>query len=602
MNFYIKDSTTPVPGLAALEGEAPVGEFSWTNVAKTATGYKLVTSPVQPTNMMITAAGPNVKNVYYEVDETQKFDYKVNFYIKDSTTPVPGLAALEGEAPVGEFSWTNVAKTETGYKLVTSPVQPTNMMITAAGPNVKNVYYEVDETQKFDYKVEFVKMVNGSKEDLEPSITETFNVEADVTASPKNIPGYTLVGFGTNPENYGNFVDNKFNAKMPGENLTVTYIYEENENIAISYLSESLTKGTVTLDTESIAPATGAPKGSEAKPADGYVFTHWTNSNGDTVATGEDNKHYTPVKNAATEVFEADTYTAHFTERGDLSYKVEYYFDGKLGETVTQDNVKFGTDIAYTTTDRSYNNQNYVFEKTEGPKTVGADSGQNLLKVYYTLDATGSEKPGTPDGVPDKFQITIRYEANANGSVSGTTVEVHTIQDFERDAQTGEITTVGPVRPATPNANVTTTANSRYAFDYWSIRGNADKKYNSTDDLKKEAFIEDVTFAANFEYVGGGSSGGNGGGNGGGPGSPSSKPEEGGPGANVTINPDDVPLAIMPDTTPADLTVIDDGEVPFAALPKTGQGSVKGTLTMMMSGILLAIAAINKKRKEEDNS
>ncbi|MDR3755861.1 doubled motif LPXTG anchor domain-containing protein [Enterocloster sp.] len=603
VNFYIKGSTTPVPGLTALEGEAPVGEFKWTNVAKTETGYKLVISPVQPTSMIITAAGPNVKNVFYEIDETQKFEYKVNFYINGTTTPVPGLAALEGEAPVGEFSWTNEAKTATGYKLVTSPVQPTSMIITAAGPNVKNVYYEVDETQKFDYKVEFVKMVNGNKEDLEPSITETFNVEADVTASPRNIPGYTLVGFGTNPENYGNFVDNKFNAKMPGENLTVTYIYEENENIAISYQSESLTKGTVTLDTESIAPATGAPKGSEAKPADGYVFTHWTNSNGDTVATGEDNKHYTPVKNAATEVFEADTYTAHFTERGDLSYKVEYYFDGKLGETVTQDNVKFGTDIAYTTTNKTYNNLNYVFEKTEGPKTVGADSEQNLLRVYYTLDSTGTEKPGTPDGVPDKFQITIRYEANANGSVGGTTVEVHTIQDFERDAVTGEIITVGPVKPATPNANVTTSANSRYTFDYWSIRGNADKKYNTTDDLTKQAFIEDVTFAANFRYVGGGNSGGGGGNNGGGGGSPSYKPDnDNGPGATVTINPDDVPMAIMPDTTPADLTVIDDGEVPFAALPKTGQGAVKGTLTMMMSGILLAIAAINKKRKEEDNS
>ena len=122
-------------------------------------------------------------------------------------------------------------------------------------------------------------------------------------------------------------------------------------------------------------------------------------------------------------------------------------------------------------------------------RPVGADSEQNLLKVYYTLDSTGTEKPGTPDGVPDKFQITIRYEANANGSVSGTTVEVHTIQDFERDAQTGEITTVGPVRPATPNANVTTNGQQRYAFDYWSIRGNADKKYNSTDDLKKEASL-----------------------------------------------------------------------------------------------------------------
>ena len=93
--------------------------FSWTNEAKTATGYKLVTSPVQPTSMIITSAGPNVKNVFYEIDETQKFEYKVNFYINGTTTPVPGLAALEGEAPVGEFSWTNEAKTATGYKLVT---------------------------------------------------------------------------------------------------------------------------------------------------------------------------------------------------------------------------------------------------------------------------------------------------------------------------------------------------------------------------------------------------------------------------------------------------------------------------------------------------
>ena len=476
-------------------------------------------------------------------------------------------------------------------------------LIIGVNGNVIRVLYSIDENQRKDLRY----TVNHEVGDI---IIDTFFVESNVQVlqpdtltrnldheADQNYPGYTKATV-TYPD--GKLVGDDVTKIDNGATIVVSY--KENEDITVNYQSEDLTKGTVTLDTESIAPATGAPKGSEAKPADGYVFTHWTNSNGYTVATGEDNKHYTPVKNAATEVFEADTYTAHFTERGDLSYKVEYYFDGKLGETVTQDNVKFGTDIAYTTTDRSYNNQNYVFEKTEGPKTVGADSGQNLLKVYYTLDATGSEMPGTPDGVPDKFQITIRYEANANGSVSGTTVEVHTIQDFERDAQTGEITTVGPVRPATPNANVTTTANSRYAFDYWSIRGNADKKYNSTDDLKKEAFIEDVTFAANFEYVGGGSSGGNGGGNGGGPGSPSSKPEEGGPGANVTINPDDVPLAIMPDTTPADLTVIDDGEVPFAALPKTGQGSVKGTLTMMMSGILLAIAAINKKRKEEDNS
>ena len=376
---------------------------------------------------------------------------------------------------------------------------------------------------------------------------------------------------------------------------------EENEGVTINYISEDTAKGTVTLDTESVSPVTGAPKGSEAKPADGYVFTHWTNSNGDTVASGEQNRHYTPVKNIKDDVFQADTYTAHFAERGDLSYKVEYYFDGKLGETVSQDNVKLGTAIPYTTTEKTFGGGSYVFERTEGPKTVGGVSADNVLKVYYTLDATGTDKPGTPDGVPDKFQITIRYESNANGSVSGTTVEVHTIQDFERNAETGEIIKMGPVKPAAPKAAVTVTANSRYTFSHWSIRGNADKRYGSTEDLMKDTFVEDVTFAANFSNIGGGSHGGGGNGGGTGGGSHSAKNETGGPGALTTITPDDVPLAILPDTT-ADLTMIDDGEVPLAALPKTGQGAVKGTLAMMVSGILLAFAAVGKRRKEEENS
>lgn len=117
----------------------------------------------------------------------------------------------------------------------------------------------------------------------------------------------------------------------------------------------------------------------------------------------------------------------------------------------------------------------------------------------------------------------------------------------------------------------------------------------------KDTFVEDVTFAANFSNIGGGSHGGGGNGGGTGGGSHSAKNETGGPGALTTITPDDVPLAILPDTT-ADLTMIDDGEVPLAALPKTGQGAVKGTLAMMVSGILLAFAAVGKRRKEEENS
>ncbi|MGC6174522.1 hypothetical protein, partial [Lacrimispora sp. 38-1] len=104
VNYFIKGTTTAVPGLKALTGNAPVGTFTWSNAPKTTTGYKLVTSPAQPASMTITAAGPNVKTVYYEVDDTQKFGYTVNYYIKGTTTAVPGLTPLTGNAPVGEFT------------------------------------------------------------------------------------------------------------------------------------------------------------------------------------------------------------------------------------------------------------------------------------------------------------------------------------------------------------------------------------------------------------------------------------------------------------------------------------------------------------------
>ena len=458
--------------------------------------------------------------------------------------------------------------------------------------------YKSEDSAKLVLSGTLVEWQTFPKKGDEYDTTEKLYPSVDVTK--KELGGYHFAEW--RDEN-GEAFESDAALQNTGYTTSMTFIAKaaENEGVTINYSSEDPTKGTVTLDAESVAPATGAPKGSEAKPADGYVFTHWTNANGDTVASGEENRHYTPVKNAQSKVFEADTYTAHFAERGDLSYKVEYYFDGKLGETVSQNNVKLGTPIAYTTTAKTYEGGNYVFERTEGPKTVGGVNNENVLKVYYTLDATGTDQPGTPDGIPDQFQITIRYESNANGSVGGTTVEVHTIQDFVRDAETGEIIKTGAVKPASPNADVTVTANSRYTFSHWSIRGNADKSYASTADLMKDTFVEDVTFAANFRYTGGGSNGGGGGG-GTGDGSHSAKPETGGPGALTTITPDDVPLAVLPDTAPADLTMIDDGEVPLAALPKTGQGAMRGTLAMMVSGILLAFAAVGKRKREEENS
>ena len=91
----------------------------------------------------------------------------------------------------------------------------------------------------------------------------------------------------------------------------------------------------------------------------------------------------------------------------------------------------------------------------------------------------------------------------------------------------------------------------------------------------------------------GGGSGGGGGGGGDNSGGHRATPDVNGPG--ITINPEEVPLASLPDAP----VVIDEDEVPLAPLPKTGQGTGGTTFTMLLSGLLLVLTAISKKKREE---
>lgn len=92
--------------------------------------------------------------------------------------------------------------------------------------------------------------------------------------------------------------------------------------------------------------------------------------------------------------------------------------------------------------------------------------------------------------------------------------------------------------------------------------------------------------------TGGGSGGGGGSGSGG-----RRYTTTGGPGA-TTIDPGEVPLAeqpILPDTT-----LIDDGMIPMAALPKTGDDMSWITLNILLSGVLLALISLKKKREDAE--
>lgn len=71
--------------------------------------------------------------------------------------------------------------------------------------------------------------------------------------------------------------------------------------------------------------------------------------------------------------------------------------------------------------------------------------------------------------------------------------------------------------------------------------------------------------------------------------------------STVTIIPDPVPLANMPGDNQIDFVTIDDGNVPLAKLPKTGERkSNAGKVMVALSGFMLALyAALNKKKKLE---
>ncbi|MCI8960656.1 MAG: doubled motif LPXTG anchor domain-containing protein, partial [Lachnospiraceae bacterium] len=74
-----------------------------------------------------------------------------------------------------------------------------------------------------------------------------------------------------------------------------------------------------------------------------------------------------------------------------------------------------------------------------------------------------------------------------------------------------------------------------------------------------------------------------------------------GPGVpTVTIDPEAVPLANLPEMGNDDiLALIDDEEVPLAALPKTGQAGSAALMLMISSMMLAAFAVVTRKKEEE---
>ncbi len=381
--------------------------------------------------------------------------------------------------------------------------------------------------------------------------------------------------------------------------------------ITFTYVSADANKGTVTGTTKEVVTtyeitrdsvtgeitATNGPTAqhptqpSTVTPKDGYRFEKWQQD--DLTFFNSDDE----LRNS--EYLEDQTFIAHFTVRRDLHYEIHYFYEDANG-VVTEDTAAIVSDIGVfgekilTTTvpkESEFNGKNYVLERIEGAdKQVGLDPKENMVNVYYSMDEIGEIDPDEPDNIPDKYQVTFQYisENPSYGTVSGKVKEVVT-RPKNADG------TYNMTAPVHPKAEVTVAGIGNYKFNRWS---DGNTNYSAASEIAKAGFIADTTFTAYFSYSGGNSGGGSSGGGGGGSHRSTISNTSGGPGVTTTITPGDVPMAELPES-PAPI-VIDDGEIPMAALPKTGQTTVKAALTMMFSGIFLALTAIGRKKKEQD--
>ena len=158
------------------------------------------------------------------------------------------------------------------------------------------------------------------------------------------------------------------------------------------------------------------------------------------------------------------------------------------------------------------NGVNYVKETVTGGNVTDILTAKVEITVVYTKDvlvdptAPKTDEPSDPgDGIPDKYQVTIKYVADSTGrgTVGTLTEEVKTIYKEGKWATSGTVTATGS----------TATANgSRDYFSSWTNDAKVDtSKAGAALGQQTIANAEGgktYTFTANFGYSGGGGSGG----------------------------------------------------------------------------------------------
>ena len=313
--------------------------------------------------------------------------------------------------------------------------------------------------------------------------------EAKVAASAN--PGYQISAWKDEDDtDLGNGEQPDFEGQRYATNQIFTASFEEKDEIQISYKAED--GGSVDNDQDVIRPATGKPEGSTASANPGYHFVGWY-LNDEKV---EDEENFVPEKNAQG-IYEEATYVAKFAPNEDTKYVVERYFSDEDGnysstpdETLTYQGTT-NTKVSISEKDQ-IPPEGYAFDPQADNVMEGsvAGDGSLVLKIYFGKDTIGPDPDDGGDGIPDRYQILFTYVAEDNGTVSGTTHELHT---FVNDS--GEYYEPTPIAP---EANVIADSNDGYAIERWRDQNSNDLGNDVAPVFEEHKYSENHTFTVSF--------------------------------------------------------------------------------------------------------
>ena len=610
VNYLLEGTQDAVPGSSSLQDETSDHELAVN--FKSFEGYTLVSDPV----VSVTKDKPDAVFFYREkkaIYHTQHWFERVSYVGENDRFGLHDITTTTGVESGISVSAQALDPVPEGFTLDTSIAGT----IASGTTDIQNILTMKLFYVRSSYDVKYV-IDEPLPEGVIVPTGGSYKYKETVTLEPTpSVPGYTFIGWETEDVTLstGKFM-------MPTHDVTLKGRFVENAAVEIRYVPDNAEHGSTTNSPDMVSPVSGTPKGSIATAETGYAFKNWT-KDGVVVSWNAELKPEDIAKVGG--LYVASEYVANFgvDDNGDHipdEYQTIFYYisaDEKKGTVSVAEEVHTFRDEDGNYTEKTAISPNgsiatpldgFAFDYWTDSEVNDYTPDMSKMKsntylvnttfiAYFDVDEIGIEVPNEPDGVPDKYQIKFQYvsEDTNRGTVSGRVTEVKTVYEIVTGEDGNDHR---ELRPASPDANVTVSSLGSYLFNNWT---DGSRGYANADEIRAAEFTQSTTFTAQFRFNGGG---GTGPGGGGGPsgnteGNNRYTPPTGGPGA-TTITPEDVPLAPLPES-PVDVTLIDDGEVPLAPLPKTGQTSMRTTLTMMLSGIFVAVTALSKKRKEEDS-